>query len=375
MSLTSRSGLFVLVAAFALVLSACGPSRSGGGPGPKVEGPPWQVVGTHDFAPEAEGNFVTALAVHGASLWVGTKTNLYQCSWDASARRLETQGHGNRIAAETGQVEVTRILPDGDRLWISTASGYARFEGGRWVKEDVGRISDLARFGNALWCATNSGVEILPDLSGEWKTVDIRSATDNSQTRSILSLCAQGGGVLWLGTKFGVHRFAPTNRNEPWKRYFGDFQAPSFGGFITNEKGNCDLAGNVIRRIAVNEAGDRVLFSTLGGLSVLDGEQRFRNYVGKHLKAKSGERGSQLVEVPGNTELPSNEIACAIALKDELWIGTKRGLVHVTKEETTGYDVTHGLPSNEIRDLAAMKGTDRLFVATAYGMAVLEKRR
>ncbi len=336
--------------------------------------PPWEVVATHEFGKDNQSNFVTALTSHEGALWVGTKTNLYECRYDVQARTLQTKGHAHRIVSDGGSFEVTRLLSLEGKLWVATDSGYACLTKGGWTKEDVGRINDIARFGGALWCATNNGVEILPDSSHEWKTIDIQSATKNSHTRSILSLCTQSNSVIWLGSKFGVHRFSPTNRTEPWKRFYGDYQSPSFGGFITNEKGNCDLAGNYVYRILLSKNAKSVLFSTLSGLSILREDARWDNCVGKHIRAKSGGTGNEMVEVPGNTDLPSNEIRCSILSNKDLWIGTKRGLVLVRGKEAFCYDVTSGLPRNAITFLLSVGQGKRLFVATEYGLAVLERR-
>lgn len=369
--------LSLLVVLVACVFSiGCGPrSSSPGVDGPAAGVEPWVVEATHDFGQDYESNAVTALAIQGDVLWAGTRNNLYECRYDPAARTFTSAGHGHRLAAEGGKVEVTRLLAAEGVLWVASSNGYARLDAGSWSKEDVGRINDICRFGKALFCATNNGVEILPDSSQEWKTVEIGSATQNSQTRAILSLCAQGSSTLWLGSKFGVHCFRPENRAEPWKRYFGAYQSPSFGGVITNEEGNCELAGNEVGRIALTSDGRGVLFSTLGGLSLLGADERWTSYVGAHFEAKSGEKEIVQVEVRGNTDLPSNEIQCALYDGKELWVATAKGLVLLAGEgRRVLFDVSTGLPSAAVKDLVASPDGTRLFVGTAYGLAVLRRQ-
>jgi len=115
------------------------------------------------------------------------------------------------VGAEAGKA-VTRVLPDGDVLWIGGASGLWKMEHGKEAKRPpmLGSLSDqrvtvLQRGpGNALWIGTQNGLNRLDLATNAVEAIPPNPADPTALGGGyISSLLTDRKGRLWVGTFSG----------------------------------------------------------------------------------------------------------------------------------------------------------------------------
>jgi signal transduction histidine kinase/ligand-binding sensor domain-containing protein len=168
-----------------------------------------------------------------------------------------------------------------------------------------------------LWLATYEG---LVRFNGEKFRILDRSSSPGIQSNSLTTLCRTGDDTLWLGTLAGLMRYRD-----------GSFQTV--------------LTQGGINALAAAPDGS-VWVGTAGG--VLTHIVRDR---------------PEVVHLP----LPAGPITALAATRDGLWVGTSRGLAHVTGGNVDVWTTARGLANDTIVTLAP-DGDDALLVGTASGL-------
>jgi len=332
--------------------------------------------------------YVTSLAFGNDILWIGTEHFLYSVLpyTPAEDRRIK------KYIDAADNCKINSINVKDEKVYIAGFEGFSYFNGQSWERQPIGNSNEIIPVGNDLWSATNSGAEILRNNSGEWRKLDVSSATSYSPTKQMQSIGTDGTNYLWLGTLFGLHRFdlaahkefmgklsagsvdsESLNTNHFWKRLYGDYQSP-MGGMVANEKGNCPLTGNNIQKIKFDKENNRYLFCTKNGLSILKkGQWTTYKGTGSHLVAGlNGEMKTQ--QRTGNLNIPTPEIYDIISFEGKLYLATRSGLGILTESDKSSQLITleTGLPSNDVTSLAIDVKQKTLFIGTASGIGIMK---
>ena len=377
----------IIVLVFLLPLSGCLSRTPDNTQGALQSGKPL-ITKTIQITPDESDEYVTALAFHNQRLWIGTEHYVY--SWDEGqeADNIVVKRHDDALENS----KVNSIHVSGDKILVAGFEGYSCYENENWSRQPIGNTNEIIAVGNELWSATNSGVEVLKQNSGEWKPMDVSSATDYSPTRQMQALGTDGKKVLWVGTLFGVHRFdlggyfefmeklssgssgvGAIDNSHFWKRLYGDYQSP-MGGMIANESGNSPLIGNNIEKIKYDKVNDRFFFCTKKGISILkNGSWSSFNGTSRHMV--SGANGKMNTEErKGNIDIPTSEIYDVFPFNDTLYLATRSGLGIIDEKsgKSTLVTIDDGIPSNEITSFAFNESKKTLYIGTASGIAILE---
>ncbi|HNH82824.1 MAG TPA: ATP-binding protein, partial [Acidobacteriota bacterium] len=183
---------------------------------------------------------------------------------------------------------------------------------------------------------------------GEWTLFDTQSGklSDDVILSLLETIESDGSKTLWVGTlRGGLTRF----HNGQWT------QVSSAQDGITSSRIFCILETR-------EPDGTQVLwFGTRNGLI------RYKNdewtAVGKE-----------------HSTLSTNSIYCLAETgygdgSKALWVGTNVGLFRLYQNQWTAFDLTNGLPNNQVRDLeviVAANGTQSLWIATRGGVSTLD---
>lgn len=359
MKIHSRILLALLVGSVALS-SGCG-SKSSTTDAPADAPPPVKVLASEKSAP------VTAMALQGEVLVVGTKTGLKAFDYAAPAlvpsTKLETKG------ASGVDVEVRSIRADETSVIAATKDGLTTYEGGKWSSDNIGPTYDAVRFGGTIWVARSSSLESKTS-ENDWKTQLVPSIKLNpTLSGRVKSFTIGKEDHLWFATEFGIYDF--DHAKKLWgKHRFGDFQN-IMGDVITDEKGNSPLCGNQSNRIEFDKASGNLLICTETGLSLFDGADRWTHFQGDYEVLKSEGTDKSRVTRKGNVNLPSPSVTCAAIAGSRTWIGTQRGLAMVENGQVTLLGDGDGLPADHITSLVADPARKVLFVGTTAGIAVV----
>ena len=145
------------------------------------------------------------------------------------------------------------VAPDG-KVWVVTSRSIAMFENGTWTVFQEGQGFNGSRFFNALaldangrpWAAHSSGVDVFEN--GEWMSIE------KSDFTSPESLAVDANGQVWFGTlSDGVSLFD----GNTWAKH---------------DRASEALRSNHVVSISA-DSGGRVWLGTSYGLSVFDGAQ------------------------------------------------------------------------------------------------------
>jgi ligand-binding sensor domain-containing protein len=358
----------VLALGLLILTSGCGSSSgkkaasSGGG-----EASGTKVVAHKPFGEEnsPEGS-VTALCLTENGLFVGTKKGLHAVKYDAKAA---TFGDADIRIEDTAlkKFEVTNIRKDNARVLVSTMDGLAQYDGKSWQSESIGPVNDVVAYADTLWLARGRGL----DKKGgdDWREEKVPGLGLNQTSASrIHGLAVAPDGKLWIGSEFGIYSFHAAEKK--WgKQLYGDYLNIQ-GEFVTPEKGNSELCGNIVNRIDLDGEG-RLLICTQTGLSVFDGKEGWKKFQGDY-ETHTAETGlKSRVKRKGNIELPHPSVTTAAFLGNLLWIGTPEGLVRLDGDKSQLFDTGTNLPSSAITALAHDAANQVLFVGTDKGLVAL----
>lgn len=356
-------------ALLALVLSTMGcqetptTDATASSPGHAIAGAARPVVLATHSTGAGDERYVTAVAVLSDRIYVGTRKGLKVLRWDPSARSISSAGEvPGRPKVLAGAV--TSLCVADRRLLASTDDGWLALDGDAVEYEEMGKVTAIASAGGTLFCGRQSGLE--RRQGREWVRVNLDTVVRNrNSAQRIRALGACKDGTLWIGTEFGIVSLE-TGKGKWGPHQYGDYQDVTPTNNVVNERGNCNLAGNVVERIACDPESGKVLIATQFGLTVHDGKD-FESFTGNH-EVLGTDLGGPKVSVQGNVPLPSAATTAAVMAGGALWIATTGGLARLVGKDLT---LVEGLPSPTVTALARDPASKILIVGTEEGIAVV----
>lgn len=369
--------MLVRTVCLAFVLATAGCGAGGGGPvkdaepsGKEPGGKALGVVSTLELG-EGKAGFVTALQLAGPTLWIGTRAGLQSAAFDASTRTL-TLAKDEETTARFANQEITDIQAEGGRVLIGTSFGYAIHEpAGGWTGEENGRVNAVLSLNSVLFVGRSGGIEAQVPGSG-WAKLVPQPPLSRNQTSAqhVLSLAAHPEGAVWAGTRFGLLQFTyPAGR---WEHFYASYQDIRSEKAVTDEVGNCELAGNFINFVRYDKPNDKLLVGTDIGFSIRDGKTgKWVTYTGDHTKYIVKDDNLQRIPVKGNLALPSCEVHAVALDEGSVLVATKAGLARMTGTRLEVFNAERGLPDDGVNALALDSASGTLIVGTEAGLAVM----
>jgi streptogramin lyase len=164
-------------------------------------------------------SFVTALAVDGDALWIGTYSQ-YVVRLDLADGRFQRYRADGAVpagtpAADAGTAgrQVRALLPQGERLWVATAAGLERLDPRSGGRDIVLRLDGTAAAApwqslvldddNALWYGSGAGLYRIGPRGGIERI---------GPAQPVRNLTRDGRGRLWVGRSDGLHRLSDSGR-------------------------------------------------------------------------------------------------------------------------------------------------------------------
>ncbi len=333
--------------------------------------PPAPVVASVLLAGDEAASSITALRRLGTTLWIGTRSGLHMARLGSGKLAIEEDGE---TQIRFKDQEITALAADGDRVLACTAYGYAvRSSSGGWTGEDSGRVQAMASHGGILYVGRTSGVE--RKVAGIWGKIQVQPPLTRNQTsaQSVNTMEMTAEGQLWVGTRFGL--LGLDTRTGVWRHLFGSYQDIRSERSVSDETGNCDLAGNYINVVRYEPEAKKLLVGTDIGVSIMDGETgQWKSHTGEHTKYMVQDSELKRITVKGNLALPDSEVHGVLLEGSTLWIGTRGGLARLSGSRLDVLDGEDGLPDDAVTALEYDPSTRRLFVGTPAGLAVVEYR-
>jgi ligand-binding sensor domain-containing protein len=294
-------------------------------------------------------NSAQAVAVEGATVWVGTTGGLLE--WDMGSgtyvRHLATEGFLDN--------SVTSVATDAvGRLWVGLGTwngGLAVLDAGQWTSWNPSDglssnwVTCLALDGaGRKWIGTQSGVTVLDDggtpSDKSDDVLEVFGTADGLVHQSVNAICISGTGRIWCATSGGVSILDPGGT--PF-----DKSDDVWASFASAD----GLLADAVYGVSVDAAG-RAWLSTKGGVSVLD--------VGSALSDKSDDVWISFAAAQG---LPTsgNALAVAFDVTGTAWISHQSGLVALegaatpfdrSDDRVTTFTAADGLLKSSVRAVA-----------------------
>lgn len=188
-----------------------------------------------------------------------------------------------------------------------------------------------------VWVGSENGGLVLFDRS----TIEHYSENDVLPSNEIFGLTAQANRV-WIATRNGV---ATVENGETWDT---PYQAQQ----------NLSIAFDDVHAIAVTDSGWIWIGHISNGISLLRKGQSWQHYP------------------TANQEFVGVKIRDILVLQkdgqEQVWIATADGGIVLYQNDTwTTYDITNGLPSNEVQDIA-VDPYQRVWFATSKGVVFFD---
>lgn len=318
----------------------------------------WETIGTRQGLPSEK---VFAVAVDGDKLWAGTEKGL--ALLEAGAVSVLGTAEGLPFPVVTS-LAVSALTGD---LWIGTMGGVARLSGGRidaFTQLDSGLVNDVvygvAVDGSDVWIATAAGLSRYDTRTREWEVFDtsntlmhepwcyavtaaggdvyvavwgggvvVREAgsgqfrehrdpdgemeidlfRDDGLVHDVTSAIALAEGTMWVGTYFGLSRYA----GRRWRSY---------------SETDSGLAGDFINFLKAE--GEAVWIATDQGLSRFDA-QTWHTW----RRTEDDRFELQVTDPDGKTRSrflttgPASNTIYGIDLsRNDIWLATAAGLSH-----------------------------------------------
>jgi ligand-binding sensor domain-containing protein len=284
----------------------------------------WIAAARTDGPP---ANDISALAVDGDRLWVGTFDHGLAVYADGAWRAIDDADVDARVNA----IVVEPRAKKRSRVWVATANGLSMLDG-----DDVTRISrrdglpgrgvlSLALLADGRMLAGTSYGAVIVD-GGRVARLGPKDATPEA----VWAVAEDAAGMLWLGTTTGVYRGRETDAT--WARFSlatgalrddwvtalaatdGAVLAGTYKGGVTRFA----IAGDAVTATQLGDGwinpnglafdGDRLLASTMDGLLVGDGTTA---------------AWTTLAGMPGK------DVTAAARLGATLFVSTRRGLAEL----------------------------------------------
>jgi len=227
------------------------------------------------------------------------------------------------------------LKADEKYLWVGTPKGIARYDKQTesWTNYtklgtlDGNRVQAVAADDRYVWCGTSEGISRYDKVYGTWSYVHKPWGVVRN-----ISTFAVDDRYLWIGTRQGAHRYDKiTDRWDGFRVWNG-------------------LPGEDISAVVVD--GYDVWMGTNGGICKFP---RMSDNLNDWVSYTSGASiTSEVMSKEYAATLVSNEVWCMDADKDDIWVGTMRGVSRYNKRKdlwTTYTTKESRLPSNEISSL------------------------
>lgn len=318
----------------------------------------WETIGTRQGLPSEK---VFAVAVDGDKLWAGTEKGL--ALLEAGAVSVFGTAEGLPFPVVTS-LAVSTLTGD---LWIGTMGGVARLSGGRidaFTQLDSGLVNDVvygvAVDGSDVWIATAAGLSRYDTRTREWDVFDtsntlmhepwcyavttaggnvyvavwgggvvVREAgsgqfrehrdpdgemeidlfRDDGLVHDVTSAVAFAKGTMWVGTYFGLSRYA----GRRWRSY---------------SEADSGLAGDFINFLKAE--GEVVWIATDQGLSRFDTQtwHTWRRTGGDRFELRVTDPDGKTRSRSLRTGPASNTIYGIDLRRNDIWLATAAGLSH-----------------------------------------------
>ncbi|CAN5783332.1 hypothetical protein BH11MYX3_BH11MYX3_25910 [soil metagenome] len=277
------------------------------------------TAATHTAGPPA--NDISALAVAGETLWVGT--------FDHGLARFE---RGNWRPFESAKIDrrINALLVDGAKLWVATAAGLSVIDGDtvhQLAKADglpargilsLGKLRD-----GRILVGTSAGAAII----GAGRPVSIGNK-QGLEAKNVWAVAEDADGWIWLGTTTGL--FRGKTDDTAWTRYSvatGHLRDDWVMSIVTRD--HSIWVGTYkggVTRFDASDAG--IAASPLGDGWINPGGLRF---IGDTLFAATmeGVRTSDGASATWTTldRMPGKDTTATVRIGDTLFVATRRGLV------------------------------------------------
>jgi len=242
---------------------------------------------------------------------------------------------GDQLLQMPGPHPALSLLPRRDGLWVGSAGVVERIANGREVRLPLppeaasAAVARLVDTQGQLWAGTSQGLYVL--AADGWQAVHAEAVFDHAPISAML---ADHDGNLWVGSNTGLARF----RDGALTEFVPDTQPrafPQVTAALEDHEGNLWLGSQLngiarlwngwTRRYSTGEGlHDPIVWSLSPGLS--DGKPDGRVWVGINDGLSLFEHGHFSLVVPGKA-LPHPQAYNVLAETDQVWIGTRRGLV------------------------------------------------
>jgi len=336
------------------------------------------------------------LPMAGGDTLVGTGGGLVQVDADGLARHVWTASDG------LPGTRVDALVADGDRVWVGTDAGIARFTGDITHGVVTRPVRDLVHWRGAIYLATWDGgvVKLGEDAALPGDPLAMHGGA--TALRARVAALAVAGGTLWAGTAAGLYRLhggeldhvdGPREVNalvaDGDRLWIG---APD-GVWLADGHAPKRLGGGDVRHLAL--AGGAVIAAGTEGLVTVDhgrvvdlaGAPRgFAQAIGAaHGAVCTGGLDGLWLRFPGSRTTgwrhapraggpPSSDISAVAADGPRLWVGTfDQGLATYEPDRGWRRIATPGLDAriNAIVVEPRPAGA-HVWIATAEGITVLD---
>jgi len=223
-------------------------------------------------------------------------------------------------------------------LWVGTPKGIARYDKQmeswtNYTKQGTltaNRIQAVVADDRYVWCGISEGISRYDKVYGTWR--HLYQPWGDWRTVTNVNALAVDDRYLWIGTRGSAYRYDKiTDRWDGFRIWNG-------------------LPGEDISDVVVD--GYDVWLSTNGGICKFP---RMSDNLNDWVSYTSGVSiTSEVMSKEYAATLVSNEVWCMDADKDDIWVGTRRGISRYNKRKdiwTTYTTERGGLPSNEISSL------------------------
>ena len=257
------------------------------------------------------GSEVKEICEDGAYLWLATERSGVKRLHIASGTWTQFDGHCGLLM---NYINERALKADEKYVWVGTPMGISRYDKATesWTnftnRETLtGKsIRAVAADSRYVWCGASEGLSQYDKMYGRWR--QLHRPWGKLENVSALAVDDR---YLWIGTRKGAYRYDKiTDRWDGFSRWQG-------------------LPGEDISAVVVD--GYDVWMGTNGGIGKFP---RMSDNLNAWVSYTAGlELTSEAMEKEYAATLVSNEVWCLDADKDDIWVGTMRGVSRYNKKK------------------------------------------
>ncbi|MGM0606847.1 MAG: hypothetical protein ACQESP_00380 [Candidatus Muiribacteriota bacterium] len=311
-------------------------------------------------------NINNALFYNG-KYYFGSENGLYFSDIDFELQKFDNELPGN--------IKITDLFSDGNRLLLGTERGYA-VKNGSFQLRSVGGVNCIIKGKENYFLGSDLGiyetlsnfedVRLYDDTNSFFaEYIDNKDLTE--RVKNVNTLCATDE-YIFAGTDEGLIKIE--KGMEEAEFFYGDYIMPTLSDEYIEYSGNTPLSGNIITDLLKFE--NKLFIASNGGLNIynLDSDS-WENYTGPHMRRVKETTGWVEESTDGNSGLSGNYItALSINHDDTILVGTTRGLDIFCYERS---EVVNNLPVDSVTFLHFNNKT--LIVGTEFDGVKIFKLR